>query len=98
MQGIVWPSRLRSSRWVADALKILDSPRSAIDWPRLVDQAVEGRVAPHLRLTLSYLRDAFEAPVPSDVVEELRAQTTPIGIARVHLSRGRALFSAARSA
>jgi hypothetical protein len=88
--GVAWSRRPRSWRWVADALTIL---RSDIDWPRLVDGAAQRRVARQLHLGLGYLRDAFSAPVPAPVLEELRTAATPLDAARLQLSRGRALVT-----
>ena len=95
--GATLSSRSRSCLWVADALVIAESSPDGIDWQRLVDRAIDQRVVAHLHLTLSYLRDEFSAPVPMSVVESLGAATTPIGVGRLHLSRGRQLVRAIRS-
>lgn len=80
-------SRRASSRWVADALVIVQS--ASIDWPRLVGRAIDLRVVAHLHVTLSYLREAFSAPIPANVVDSLGAAKTPMGVARLQLSRAR---------
>ena len=95
--GASLSSRRGSCRWVADALVIIESSPDGIDWQRLAKRAIDQRVVSHLHLTLSYLRDAFAAPVPAGVVESLGAATTPIGVGRLHLSRGRQLVRAIRS-
>lgn len=95
--GATLSSRRGSCRWVADALVIVESSPDGIDWQRLVERAIDQRVVPHLHLTLSYLRDTFSAPVPMSVVESLAAATTPIGVGRLRLSRGRRFVRAIRS-
>jgi Uncharacterised nucleotidyltransferase len=59
--------------WVPDAIAILRAPDSAIDWARFVLQA--RRLGAGLRVldATSFLRQELDAPVPSDVFEELQA-------------------------
>ena len=95
--GAALSSRRGSCRWVADAIVIVESSPGGIDWQRLVERAIGQRVVTHLHLTLSYLRDAFATPVPVGVIESLGAAKTPMGLGRLHLSRGRSLVRAMRS-
>jgi hypothetical protein len=88
--GVAWSRRPRSWRWAADALAILGSDGAGVDWPRLVEQATRRKVAPQLHLGLAYLRNSFSAPIPEHVVNTLRAAATPLDVARLQLSRGRA--------
>jgi hypothetical protein len=89
-------SRDSSWRWVADAFAIVESSRGAIDWQRLVAQAVDRGVAPHLNVMLSYLRATFTAAVPRRVVESLGART-PLAVGRPPLARVRRVVRATGS-
>jgi hypothetical protein len=66
--GLV-PNDPPAIRWVADAATI--TRRHEIDWARLVDQARRRQVSLSVGRALAYLTRAIEAPVPSQVVEEL---------------------------
>lgn len=61
-----------SLRWVADGLVILNAEESAVDWNRLIRLAEKHRVIRPLELTLGYLEERFEAPVPGWVLQALR--------------------------
>jgi hypothetical protein len=69
IHGTRW-ARTPGVRWVADAMLVL---RGGIDWPRLIEQAEARGFVLRLRLALEYLRAARDAPVPGDVLDELRA-------------------------
>ena len=58
-------------RWIADALAVLRA--GGVDWARLLGQAAERGVVLRAGTMLLYLRDAFAAPVPDEVVGELQA-------------------------
>jgi hypothetical protein len=60
-------------QWAADALMILRSAGAELDWARLVDQARRRRSVLLLRDTLTYLRDALDAPIPSQVLARVDA-------------------------
>jgi hypothetical protein len=60
-------------RWVADAMMVLRSAESEIDWTRLVAQTEKRRLGLWMRDAMSYLREALDAPVPAFVLESLRA-------------------------
>jgi hypothetical protein len=72
VHGIRW-SNTSPIRWVTDALAILGPPALAIDWDRLLHQAKLRRLVVPLREAVSYLCDTFDAPVPENVRDKLRA-------------------------
>jgi hypothetical protein len=75
--GLHW-NPVPSIRWVADALTIIAQRDASMDWERFVTQAETRRFAPVVDVALRYLRDVFDAPVPSTVLERLGAR--PISI------------------
>jgi len=67
-----WPTVI----WVADAIAVLRAPDSAIDWERVVRQARRLRATLRVHDALSFLRQELDAPVPADVLVELREART----------------------
>jgi hypothetical protein len=65
-------------RWIPDAITILRSRGSDVDWDRLLHLAVTYRVVRRLRLGLSYLAKSFGAPVPESVQARLRTMRTSL--------------------
>ena len=65
-----------SLRWVADAMVILNAEAPALDWDRLIWLAGKHRLVRSLELTLGYLHDRFEAPVPERVLHAIRSLPT----------------------
>lgn len=63
-------------RWVADAMMIMKTSQSELDWDRLITQAPKCRLILPLRDTLSYLRDVFDAPIPLAVSQSLQNMPT----------------------
>jgi len=61
--------------WIPDAMIIIESSQSDLDWDRLINQAKKHRLTLPLIDTLNYLRDTFDAPIPSSVLEGLRSIT-----------------------
>jgi hypothetical protein len=59
-------------RWVADAMTIMQSS-SPVDWDRLIVQAEKRELTLLMHETLAYLRGLLDAPVPSVVLQTLRA-------------------------
>jgi len=57
--------------WIPDALRLVEA--GGIDWPRLLAQAASRRFALRARTMLGYLRRAFDARVPEEVLEGLGA-------------------------
>jgi hypothetical protein len=79
VHGVVW-NWVPPLRWVADAFCILES--STIDWPRLLDIAVQFRVVPALRDALTYMVKSVDAPIPVEVLQKL--QSLPVTPAEQH--------------
>lgn len=67
-----------SFRWVADAMTILNSSDTEIDWGRLATQVAIHRLILPLRDTLGYLREALGAPVPATILKNIRNAPTSI--------------------
>jgi hypothetical protein len=61
-------------RWVADAVTVLRT--SSVDWHRVLYIAGELRVTLPLGLTLSFLKECFQAEVPEDILEEFTASSS----------------------
>lgn len=64
-------------RWIADAMTIINSPNSNIDWERLIKQAKKNREGLRLKAALNYLRDNYQARVPREIVKDIN---------RIHIS------------
>jgi hypothetical protein len=77
IHGMEW-NTVSPLRWVADAAIIFDRDADRIDWDRLIRHAQQRRLILAARDTLTYLRDKFHAPVPQDVLSELRR--TPVAV------------------
>lgn len=58
-------------RWIADAMSIINSPDSEIDWSRLIIQAKKRRVVLRLKQALNYLHEKFQAPIPNSIIENM---------------------------
>jgi hypothetical protein len=82
-----WPS----VTWVADAIAVLRAPDSAIDWGRLVRQAKRLRATLRVHDATSFLRREFDAPIPADVIAELREAPTSRREVLAHRAAGRRL-------
>ena len=57
--------------WIPDALRLIEA--GGIDWPRLLAQAAARRFSLRARTMLGYLRRAFDALVPDEAIDGLRA-------------------------
>jgi len=66
-----------SSRWAADAVVLLR--REPVDWDRFAEQARRYHVVLPARSALRYLVDAFDAPVPADVLWAIWAMPVSVG-------------------
>jgi hypothetical protein len=62
-------------RWVADAMMVLNTSKLEIDWGRLTSHAEKRRLVLPLRDALAYLRCTLDAPVPSQVLQDLQQMT-----------------------
>ena len=65
-------------RWIADAITVIRSRNSDIDWDLLHELARSHRVVPRLRRGLSYIDTTFQAPVPAEVLERLASTRTSL--------------------
>ena len=72
VHGMRW-SNTSPIRWATDALAILGQPAVTIDWNRFLHQGKLRRLVVPLREAVRYLCDTFDAPVPHEVRNELRA-------------------------
>lgn len=70
LHGARW-SRPPAIRWVADSLVLLRGAR--LDWAYLLTQTGRLRASLPMATTLGYLKAAFDAPVPVDVIAALTA-------------------------
>ncbi len=61
-----------SLRWVVDSLVLLRAEGDSIDWERLGGQAVQRQITTTILDALTYLREAFDAEVPEDLIGRLR--------------------------
>ena len=75
VHGAAW-NPVQPIRWVADACRTIEAAGPELDWDRLVELAVKGRLTPPLHASLSYLAAELEAPVPADVLGRLA--TAPV--------------------
>lgn len=64
-------SHVPSFRWVADAVTLLRTAGSSVDWIRLVAQAKRRRLNWPMLDSLTYLKEVFEAPIPQWVLSQL---------------------------
>lgn len=62
--------------WVADALAVLRTEGSRVDWGRVATMAERWHVALHLSDTLDYLARRWSAPVPAATIAALRGART----------------------
>ena len=75
VSGVRWSANA-AIRWVADAVAVLRSSATRIDWPRLVDRAASHRLSLPLGAGLAELRAVLELPVPEDVLRDLERLPT----------------------
>lgn len=71
VHGTKW-SPVPPLRWVADAMMIIDSSHTEIDWDRFITQARERRLTVPLGAALNYLGDLLDAPIPAAVLRSMR--------------------------
>jgi hypothetical protein len=62
-------------RWVADAVTIINTAPSQIDWHTLIREAKEYRLVLPVKMGLVYLRSMFNASIPQAILETI--QNTP---------------------
>ena len=73
--GLRW-NNVPPLRWVADAMTILDTSSSKIDWDRFIVLSRRFRLVLPLQEALRYLVDLLAVPIPQDVLGSL--SSTPI--------------------
>jgi hypothetical protein len=59
-------------RWIADAMMIIKTSQSEIDWNRLITHAQKRRLILPLKGTLNYLRDVLDVTVPLRILQSLQ--------------------------
>lgn len=75
VHGAKWNST-SPLRWVADAMMIIHSPKSEIDWNRLITQAEGRRLILPIRGALDYLKNKFDAPIPHAALQAIQNMQT----------------------
>jgi len=70
--GAKWNS-VPPLRWVADAMMVLKTSRSDMDWGRLADLAVAFGQVPPLQRSLGFLQEVMGAEIPSSILLNLQA-------------------------
>jgi hypothetical protein len=70
LHGFAANADIAPIRWIADAMAILRST-PAIDWAFLTDFCIAHRFHLFMAIALRYLNDAFQAPIPNDVLAKL---------------------------
>lgn len=71
IHGLIW-NPVPPLRWVADAMTILKTSQSELDWDRLLKQAKNRRVMLPLRDALHYVHDLLDAPIPLSVFKSIQ--------------------------
>lgn len=69
--GIKW-NPVPPFRWIADAMTVVRSSHSVIEWNRLITLAKEHRLVLPVRDALDYLGDKLDAPLPLYVLQTLK--------------------------
>jgi len=72
IHGLRW-NRHAPCRWVADAMMILRSSESTIDWQLIIQLARDLEVSIVLHEAFKYLNATFQAGIPDAVIAELEA-------------------------
>ncbi len=67
-------------RWIADAVTILK--QKAIDWERLIEMGKTAHICLPLSLTLQYLSEQFDAPIPQGAIQKLK-ETAPLRLQKL---------------
>ena len=90
VHGATWMDEL-AVHWVADATTILRAVDGALDWDRLLVQARRYHYTELLRVTLTYLRDVVDAPVPSAVLRRMNQMPASCAARIVYKAKTRPL-------
>jgi len=70
VHGVRWSYAFLS--WIPDALIILQDKSPDISWDSLVQKSIQTRTILYLRNAFAYLVDEFQAPIPDEVIRQLR--------------------------
>jgi hypothetical protein len=70
VHGARW-NRVSQLRWIADAVMIMNTSRSEIDWNRLITQAQKRYYILPLKDTMNYLRDLLNVPIPLSILKSI---------------------------
>ncbi len=73
VHGTPW-SPLPPFRWIADAVTLIRSAGSELDWERLVEEAARRRLTIAVAAALAYLREEFGAAVPDSTLAGLASE------------------------
>ena len=74
IHGMKW-SIIPPFRWVADAMMILNSSQTEIDWNRLISQAKKRRLILPLQKAIDYLFNNLNAGIPENIFETIQKIT-----------------------
>jgi Uncharacterised nucleotidyltransferase len=77
VHGVRWNAE-PPTRWVVDAMAIMRGGRFPPDWKRMLRFAERWRLTHRLGLGLAYLAEHHAAPIPADVLGELRSERPSI--------------------
>lgn len=64
-------------RWVADAMTILNTSQTGIDWKQLIKQCERRRLVLPLSEALNYLKEIFDAPIAPEILKSLQDMPVP---------------------
>lgn len=92
VHGVAW-NQVPQVRWVADAVTVIRSAATRLDWDRVLEQTTRRSFVPAVRSGLDYLRRTFEVDVPADVVRRLDAVQVSRGHRLEHWARQRGPFT-----
>jgi hypothetical protein len=67
-----------TSRWISDALAILQHEGGRVDWERMIAFAQSQRLTYRLALALEHVAERHDAPVPREVLTRLRRIRTSL--------------------
>lgn len=73
VHGLRW-SDLPAIRWLVDSSMVLRRSARDIEWPLLLETAHSRKLTLPLAAGLTYLAEQFDAPIPGDVLRQLREQ------------------------
>jgi hypothetical protein len=75
VHGINW-APVPLPYWIADAMVLMNTSQSEIDWDRLIAQTQRLRLILPIKDSLNYIQDLLHAPIPPAFLESLKS--TPV--------------------